>query len=106
MIGSIRLDGMTTCMAIDGAATAEVFRAYLRHVLCPTLRQGDIVIADNLSVHKDRESEKLITAHGATLEFLPPYSPDLNPIEKMWSKVKTHLRGSKARTQKRLFVQE
>ncbi len=104
MIGSIRLDGMTSCMAIDGATTGEVFRAYVRHVLCPTLRQGDIVIADNLSVHKDRGSEALIKACGASLEFLPPYSPDFNPIEKMWSKVKTHLRASKARTQHKLFI--
>ncbi len=104
MIGSIRFDGMTSCMAIDGAATTEVFRAYVRHVLCPTLRKGDIVIADNLSIHKDRESEALINACGASLEFLPPYSPDLNPIEKMWSKVKTHLRATKARTQNKLFV--
>ena len=104
MIASIRLDGMTSCMAIDGAATAEVFRAYVRHVLCPTLRKGDIVIADNLSIHKDRESEALINARGATLEFLPPYSPDLNPIEKMWSQIKTHLRATKARTQNKLFA--
>ncbi len=104
MIGSIRLDGLTSCMAIDGATTGDVFRAYVRHVLCPTLREGDLVIADNLSVHKDRESEALINACGASLEFLPPYSPDFNPIEKMWSKVKTHLRASKARTQNKLFA--
>ncbi len=104
MIGSIRLDGMTSCMAIDGATTGEVFRAYVREVLCPTLRPGDIVIADNLSAHKDRESEALINARGASLEFLPPYSPDFNPIENMWSKVKTHLRGAKARSQNNLFA--
>ena len=103
MIGSIRLDGTTSCMAVDGATTCEVFREYVRQVLCPTLRPGDIVIADNLSVHKDRESEALIHACGATLEFLPPYSPDFNPIENMWSKVKAHLRASKARTQEKLF---
>ncbi len=104
MIGSIRLDGTTSCMAIDGATTAEVFREYVRHVLCPTLRRGDTVIADNLSAHKDKESEALIKARGATLEFLPPYSPDFNPIENMWSKVKTHLRATKARTQETLFT--
>lgn len=104
MIGSIRLNGETSCMAIDGATTGEVFRAYVREVLCPTLHPGDIVIADNLSAHKDRESEALINARGASLEFLPPYSPDFNPIEKMWSKVKTHLRGAKARSQNKLFA--
>ena len=104
MIGSIRLDGRISCMAIDGATTGEVFREYIRHVLCPTLRCGDIVIADNLSAHKDKESEALINARGATLEFLPPYSPDFNPIENMWSKVKTHLRSAKARTQEKLFT--
>jgi len=104
MIGSIRLDGTTSCMAIDGATTREVFREYVRHVLCPTLRMGDIVIADNLSAHKDSECEALIHACGATLEFLPPYSPDFNPIENMWSKVKTHLRASKARTQETLYT--
>ena len=68
MIGSIRLDGTTSCMAIDGATTGEVFREYVRQVLCPTLRPGDIVIADNLSAHKDSECEALINARGASLE--------------------------------------
>ena len=70
----------------------------LRQVLCPTLRSGDIVIVDNLSAHKDRPSQRLIEACDAQLLFLPPYSPDFNPIENMWSKVKAHLRGAKART--------
>jgi transposase len=104
MIGSIRLDGTTTCMAIDGATTREVFREYVRHVLCPTLRPGDIVIADNLSAHKDPQSEALIAERGARLEFLPPYSPDYNPIEQMWSKVKTHLRSMEARTEQALVT--
>lgn len=98
MIGSIRLDATTSCMAIDGAATREVWREYVRQVLCPTLRGGDIVIVDNLSAHKDSQSQRLIQACDAQLVFLPPYSPDFNPIEKMWSKIKTHLRGAKART--------
>lgn len=104
MLGSIRLDGTISCMAVDGATTRDVFRAYVRHVLCPTLRPGDIVVADNLSAHKDRESETLIEARGAHLEFLPPYSPDFNPIENMWSKVKTHLRAAKARTHETLIT--
>ena len=104
MIGSIRLDGTVSCMAIDGATTGEVFRAYVRCVLCPTLRPGDIVIADNLSAHKDAQSRALIEARGAELVFLPPYSPDFNPIENMWSKVKNHLRSAKARTQDTLIT--
>jgi len=98
MISSIRLDGSTACMAIDDATSAEVFREYVRQVLLPTLRPGDIVVLDNLSAHKDKEALALIAAVGAEVWFLPPYSPDLNPIEKMWSKVKEFLRAAKART--------
>ncbi len=98
MISSIRLDGSTACMVIDGATSAEVFRAYVRHVLVPTLRTGDIVIFDGLSAHKDSEAMDLIHAAGAMTLPLPAYSPDLNPIEKMWSKIKEFLRAAKART--------
>jgi len=104
MIASIRIDGTTSCLVVDGSTTADVFREYVRQVLCPTLRPGDIVVADNLSAHKDRESEALIHAQGATLAFLPPYSPDFNPIENMWSKVKSYLRTAKARTEDTLFT--
>ncbi len=98
MISSIRLDGTTACMAIEGATTAEVFREYVRHVLVPSLRSGDIVIFDNLSAHKDARAMDLIHAAGAMTLRLPAYSPDLNPIEKMWSKIKAFLRSVKART--------
>ncbi len=98
MISSVRLDGTTACMAIDGATSAEVFREYVRQVLVPTLRSGDIVIFDNLSAHKDSQAMGLIHAAGAMTLPLPSYSPDLNPIEKMWSKVKEFLRSAKART--------
>jgi len=97
------MDGSTACMAIDGATTGEVFREYVRHVLLPTLRPGDIVVMDNLSAHKDAEAIDLINGVGAEVRPLPPYSPDLNPIEKMWSKVKESLRNAKARTQEALF---
>lgn len=90
-------------MAVDGATDKEVFREYVRCVLAPTLRPGDIVIVDNLAAHKDNETQALIQAAQAELRFLPPYSPDLNPIEKMWSKVKAFLRGAKARTQEELY---
>ena len=103
MISSVRLDGSTACMAIDGATTGEIFRAYVQHILLPTLRKGNIVVLDNLSAHKDTEALDLIRSVGAEVRFLPPYSPDLNPIENMWSKVKEFLRAAKARTQEALF---
>jgi transposase len=98
MISSMRLDGSTTCMAIEGATDAEVFRTYVQKVLYPTLRPGDIVIMDNLAAHKDAQSLALISQAGAQALFLPAYSPDLNPIEMMWSKVKNLLRSLEART--------
>lgn len=98
MIGSIRLDGSVACMTIEGAADTEVFEAYVRCVLCPTLRPGDVVIMDNLSPHKSEPTLSLIKQLGAAILFLPAYSPDLNPIEKMWSKIKSLLRGAEART--------
>ena len=88
MICSMRLDGSTACMAVEGATDTELFRAYVRRVLCPTLRTGDVVIMDNLSPHKSAETLGLIQKLGAHVLFLPAYSPDLNPIEKMWSKLK------------------
>ena len=103
LLGSLRFDGQVSCLAIEGPTTSEVFREYVRCILCPTLRPGDVVIADNLSAHKDIQTHALIQARGARLEFLPPYSPDLNPIEKMWSKIKTHLRSAKARSHERLL---
>jgi len=98
MISSIRLDGSTACMALEGTTDTESFRAYVSAVLVPALSQGDIVIMDNLSPHKSDPTLALITATGAQVLFLPAYSPDLNPIEKMWSKVKSLLRGAEART--------
>jgi len=103
MISSIRWDGSTACMAIDSATDTEVFQTYVRQVLCPTLRPGEVVVMDNLSPHKNELTLDLIRAAGAEVRFLPAYSPDLNPIEKMWSKVKTLLRGSEARTQGELI---
>lgn len=104
MISSIRLDGSTACLAMDGATDTEVFRIYVREVLCPTLRPGDLVIMDNLSPHKSQPTLALIAAAGAQALFLPAYSPDLNPIEKMWSKVKNSLRTAEARTESELLA--
>ena len=103
MLGSIRWDGTCACMAVDGATDREVFREYVRHVLAPTLRPGDIVVLDNLAAHQDAEALALIGKARAAVRFLPPYSPDLNPIEKMWSKVKAFLRRAKARSQEDLY---
>src|SRR5207247_2223867 len=84
MIAAMRMDGSTACMTIEGATDAEVFRSYVRQVLCPTLRAGDVVIMDNLTPHKNELTLSLIAQAGAEVLFLPAYSPDLNPIEKMW----------------------
>lgn len=98
MLSCLRLDGSTKCMTIESATDTLVFREYVRHFLVPTLRRGDVVIMDNLVPHKSAETLALIEAAGASVRFLPAYSPDLNPIEKMWSKVKNSLRGTAART--------
>lgn len=102
MISSIRLNGTTACMALEGATDTESFRAYVQSVLLPALQPGDIVVMDNLSPHKSDPTLALIDQAGATVRFLPAYSPDLNPIEMMWSKVKNQLRGAEARTQAEL----
>lgn len=88
MLSSIRLDGSTECLVIDGAMDRAMFLEYIKQILCPTLRPNDIVIMDNLSAHKNIDVAKAISTCGAELLYLPAYSPDLNPIENMWSKVK------------------
>jgi transposase len=103
MISSLRLDGSTAAMVIEGATDGEVFQLYAKRFLAPTLRPGDIVVMDNLAPHKMAEVRKTIEEKGAAVWFLPPYSPDLNPIEKMWSKVKAYLRKVEARTKEALW---
>ena len=97
------MDGTTECMAIEGATDTEVFREYVHKVLVPMLRPGDVVVMDNLLPHKSAETLRVITEAGAEVRFLPPYSPDLHPIEKMWSKVKNALRSAEARTEEALL---
>lgn len=104
MLSSIRLDGTTACMTVDGATDTDVFEAFASSVLAPTLKPGDIVVMDNLSPHKVPQTIALIEQSGASVRFLPAYSPDLNPIEKMWSKVKEALRSAKARTEETLWA--
>ena len=103
MISSVRLDGTSACMTIAGATDTEVFRAYVRDILVPSLRPGDIVVLDNLRAHKSEATLALIAAAGAQTRFLPAYSPDLNPLEMMWSKVKTLLRAAGARSHSALL---
>lgn len=98
MIASIRADGETACMSIDSPTDRDVFLAFTVNVLVPALRPGDIVVMDNLRAHKSATVQDAIRAAGAEIEYLPPYSPDLNPIEKMWSKIKALLRAAEART--------
>jgi transposase len=93
LLGALRLDGSTACLAIEGATDTEVFATYVKEVLSPMLKPGDVVVMDNLAPHKDAATLELIRQQGADVRFLPAYSPDLNPIEKMWSKVKSSLRG-------------
>ena len=104
MISSVRLDGTSACMTIEGATNTEVFYAYVREVLVPSLRPGDIVIMDNLGAHKNERTIALIEDSGAQVRFLPAYSPDLNPIEMMWSKVKALLRKAQARNHPDLLL--
>ena len=104
MISSIRLDGSTAAMTIEGATDTEVFRAYVAEILCPSLRPGDLVIMDNLTPHKSEPTLALLAGAGAEVLFLPAYSPDLNPIEKMWSKIKASLRSAEARTPEELVT--
>ncbi len=102
MLASLSLSGIEATMTINGAVDAVVFKAYMQEVLCPTLSAGDVVVMDNLPAHKVVGIKELIEARGAKLIYLPPYSPDLNPIEKCWSKIKTYLRKAKARTRAEL----
>lgn len=104
MMSSIRLDGSTACMTLEGTTDTESFRAYVQAVLVPTLRPGDIVVMDNLSPHKSDPTLELIVRAGAQVLFLPAYSPDLNPIEMMWSKIKNFLRAIQARTGEQLIA--
>lgn len=98
LLSSIRFDGSTAAMTLPGATDRPAFDAYVEQVLVPTLRRGDILVLDNLAPHKSPRAAERIRQAGAELWFLPPYSPDLNPIEMMWSKVKAHLRRVEART--------
>jgi transposase len=104
MISAIRLEGVATAMVTEGATNTLVFAGFIERFLVPVLRPGDIVVMDNLSSHKASCVAEAIEAAGAELWYLPPYSPDLNPIELMWSKVKNSLRSIAARTKRTLIT--
>ena len=97
-VGALRATGVTAPLVVDGPMNGETFLAYVKQVLAPTLRPGDTVIMDNLSSHKKAGVREAIEAAGATLVYLPPYSPDLNPIELAFAKLKSLLRKAAART--------
>jgi transposase len=97
-VAAVRLDGLTAPFTIDCPMDGEIFGVYVEQVLVPTLRSGDVVVMDNLTAHKRPQIKRLIEAASATVLYLPPYSPDFNPIEMIWSKVKGLLRTIAART--------
>lgn len=102
-VGALRLSGMTAPMVLDGPMNGAWFLAYVQQVLAPTLKPGDVVIMDNLAAHKSTPVRDAIEAVGARLLFLPPYSPDLNPIENAFSKLKALLRKAAARSIEQLW---
>jgi transposase len=98
VIGAMGLRGLVATLAVEGAVDAEVFNAYAERVLGPRLRRGDVVVLDNLTAHRASRIGEVAQSRGAQVLWLAPYSPDFNPIEQCWSKIKTFLRGVKART--------
>ena len=97
-LAALRIDAITAPCLIDGAVNGDIFRAYVEQMLAPTLGRGDIVVMDNLSSHKVAGVREAIEAAGAQLLYLPPYSPDLNPIEQFFAKLKALLRAAAARS--------
>jgi len=103
LIAALGLEGIRCSTVVDGAVNGDVFESFVERVLVPKLRPGDVVVMDNLSSHKRVRTRELIESAGAELRFLPPYSPDLNPIELVFSKVKQLLRSLACRTREELW---
>jgi len=103
LIAALGVKGIRCSTVVDGAVNGDIFEAFVEHVLVPELRPGDVVVMDNLSSHKRIGTRKLIESAGAELQFLPPYSPDLNPIEMVFSKIKQLLRSLACRTRDALW---
>ena len=102
LLASMSLEGRGPCLAVEGATSATVFESYVEQLLAPTLRRGQIIVVDNLSAHKGERVRELIEARGCELLYLPPYSPDFNPIEEAFSKIKGLLRKAQARSREAL----
>jgi transposase len=102
ILGAMSMEGIIAAMTIEEATDADIFLAFIQQVLCPVLKAGDLVVMDNLSSHKVPDVRQSIEKMGAQLLYLPPYSPDLNPIEKAWAKLKQLLRTAQARTKEAL----
>lgn len=102
MLGALRLEGMVAAASIEAATDTEIFHCFVWDGLVPALRKGDVVVWDNLSAHHAADLEQAVQSAGASLLPLPPYSPDLSPIEPGWSKVKQYLRTVEARTPENL----
>src|SRR4029453_4197467 len=103
LVAAIGTSGVQAPWLLEGAMTGAAFEAYVTHVLVPMLQPGDIVVLDNLGAHKRIQAQQAIEARGAQVEFLSPYSPDFNPIELCWAKVKPALRRAKALTAEALL---
>ncbi len=103
ILGALSIDGMLTSMTVEAATDGDILLDFLDAFLCPKLRPGDVLVMDNLSVHKIDGVRDRVEAVGARLLYLPPYSPDLNPIEKAWSKLKQLLRGENARSPEMVY---
>jgi transposase len=103
LIGALGIDGVRCSTVVDGPVNGDIFQAFIDQVLCPTLQPGDVVVMDNLPSHKSPRVRRSIEAAGATLMYLPPYSPDYSPIEPAFSKIKQLLRGLAARTRESLW---
>jgi transposase len=103
LLASITQEGVGPCLAVEGSTTREIFEAYLEGVLAPTLSPGQVVVMDNLSAHKGGRVKEILEGAGCELVYLPPYSPDFNPIEQAFSKVKGLVRRAEARTREALI---
>lgn len=98
MLSFLKFDGSTDGLVIDGSCDKDTFREFMENVLLPQTRKGDVVIMDNARIHKKSFDVALFERKGVEIKYLPPYSPDLNPIEKMWSKIKSIMRQLQPRT--------
>jgi transposase len=104
LLSSLSVEGMGLSLAVEGATNREVFETYVEQILAPTLRTGQVVVMDNLTAHKGERVKELIERRGCELLYLPPYSPDFNPIEEAFAKIKSLMRKAEARTREALLA--